>query len=86
MQRTNRWLPEGRWGGVGVGTTWLGRLRGTNFLEVLGGLVAKDPALSLLWLRSWLWHGFNQCHERNQKRGTKFQLQNQSVIDMKGTV
>ena len=48
MKRKNRWWLGGGGVGVGVGTTWLGRLRGTNFLEVLGGLVAKDPALSLL--------------------------------------
>lgn len=28
-----------------------------QFLEFPGGLALKDPAWSLLWLRSLLWHG-----------------------------
>ena len=30
-----------------------------KFLEFAGGLVTKDPALSLLWLGLLLWHRFN---------------------------
>ena len=30
-----------------------------KFWEFPGGLVAKDSALSLLWIRSLLWRGFN---------------------------
>ena len=47
-------------------------------LEFLGGLVVKDLALSLLWLRSLLWHEFDpwpsNFHTRQEK--TKKQKKN----------
>ena len=52
------------------------------FEESSGGLAVKDPVLSLLWLRSLLWHGFQPwtknfhmpqaLPEKKKKKGVVF--------------
>ena len=38
---------------------WIFSNKILNFLEFPHGLIVRDPALLLLWLRSLLWHRFD---------------------------
>ena len=69
-----------------------------NIARFSGGLVVKDPLLSLLWLRSLQWHRFDpwpwnflmlwiqpKKNSKNIIKGGKFQSKNFSQhIEMKG--